>query len=137
MRESASAATKPGARPRGIGAVPLAAAAAACLAPGGVVSEPGTAAVTPPSVEWRLQRDLHRLFRAQERHRSTVGVYSSELIDLRFVPSPGVRVRIPEADSTGFSAVATRAPYECALFVGKVDPPRPYLDAPSVVGCAP
>lgn len=102
-----------------------------------VVSEQGAAAAVPPRLERTLQEDLHRLFRAQERHRSTIGTYSDDLIELRFVPSPGVRVRLPEADSTGFSAVARRSPYECALYVGDADPPRRYLEAPSVVGCAP
>lgn len=111
--------------------------AAACARPAAVASRPGEASVAPPAVKRALQEDLHRLFRAQERHRADRGAYSDDLFELRFVPSFGVRARVIEADSTGFSATAERGPYECALFVGDAASPRPYLEAPGVVGCEP
>ncbi|MDX1395272.1 MAG: hypothetical protein R3195_12820 [Gemmatimonadota bacterium] len=109
----------------------------------GAVSERDPS-VSPESQREQTLRDaLRALFRAEQRYHADTGTYTDELYHLRgdgdggsgFTEPPGVRIDIPEATADGFSAVARRAPAECAIFVGSADPPRGYVTVPGLIDC--
>ena len=64
--------------------------------------------------------DLHHLATNQETYFNDAGTYSTDLVTLKHVPSPGVSVNIPSADNKGWSAKATHSSssQSCAVFYG-------------------
>ena len=98
----------------------------------------------PPHPEKRdedeLIAELSALSGAQEAFRRQRGRYAGspgELAELEEYdrPSGGIRVRIVEATSGGFSAIAERGSAECAIFTSGVGPPRAYVSAPGRIEC--
>jgi prepilin-type N-terminal cleavage/methylation domain-containing protein len=69
-----------------------------------------------------LKADLKNLSTHQEMYYQGIGAfqYSNNLATLEFQQTPGVIISIPEATTTGWSAVATHqaSTWSCALFIG-------------------
>lgn len=69
-----------------------------------------------------LKADLKNLSTHQELYYQGIGTfrYSDDLVLLEFKQTPGVEIDIPEATTTGWSALATHraSTWSCALFIG-------------------
>lgn len=82
-----------------------------------------------------LTADLNRLKAQQADYMSTRGSYAENLESLGFAPSDGVSVSVIQGDARGFSAIASNAKNECAIYVGEVRAPRGYVNGPNAVFC--
>ncbi len=82
-----------------------------------------------------LTADLNRLKAQQADYMSTNGRYAENLESLGFAPSDGVNVSVIQGDGRGFSAIASNAKGECAIYVGEVRAPRGYVNGPNAVFC--
>ena len=115
------------------------------VAPGGARGEePRITTSGDIGVEPRRPRDfaisaLHQLLRLQDSYHRQHAEYARFLEDLDFRGSPGVRVRILRATQDGWSAIArvTQVRLECAIFQGRVAPPRPYATRAGAPACPP
>lgn len=85
-----------------------------------------------------LKTDLKNVAIHQELYYYDEGDfnYSDDLAVLKFKPSPGVLIDIPEATSTGWSAQATHvaSTWRCAIFIGQAEAVEPATD-PGVMDC--
>ncbi len=75
-----------------------------------------------------LRTDLRNLMTAEESFFYSNNRYSSALDSLKFTPSRGVIVTIPEATAQGWSATTTHPesyPLKCSVYTGTVAPLLP------------
>jgi Tfp pilus assembly protein PilE len=84
-----------------------------------------------------LRTDLRNLMTAEESFFYSNNRYSTALDSLKFVPSSGVIVTIPEATPQGWSATTTHPesyPLMCAVYTGTAAP-LPPATSESQIGC--
>ncbi len=75
-----------------------------------------------------MKSDLRNLAVAEEGYYYEHRTYTSVLDSLKFVPSHGVVLTLPEADATGWAATSTHPeawPHMCAIYYGGVTPVAP------------
>jgi prepilin-type N-terminal cleavage/methylation domain-containing protein len=84
-----------------------------------------------------MVRDLRKLSTAQETFWKAVKRYTTDTAALNLALSPGVTLTLESADSTGWSARATRTgdPTACSIFYGSAQPLPPAVKA-NVIGCS-
>lgn len=71
----------------------------------------------------------------QERFKSRNGRYASTLTELGYSNTSGLEATLTSPNSTSYAVVARHEGVECAVYVGEVAPPRPYVERPSAVRC--
>ncbi len=83
-----------------------------------------------------MKADLRNLSSRQEIHHSEMSEYTQDLAALEMRVSEGVTINIDEADTSGWSALATHGStsVECALYYGGAAQVAP-ATAPGVVEC--
>ena len=84
-----------------------------------------------------LKSDIRNLATAQEGYFYESSSYTNNLVTLNFTPSTGVVINIPEATTTGWSAVATApgvSPSTCAIFFGNAAAVPPAV-SPGIIAC--
>ncbi|HEY9429622.1 MAG TPA: prepilin-type N-terminal cleavage/methylation domain-containing protein [Gemmatimonadaceae bacterium] len=82
-------------------------------------------------------RDLRKLAAAEERFWNAVRMYTADTAALDLSLSPGITLTMRSADSTGWSARASRTgdPVVCSIFYGSAPPLPPAVKA-NVIGCS-
>lgn len=78
---------------------------------------------------------LRSVTQAQAAYRAAHGRYTASLADLRIRPPDGVRVRLQAEGTAGFSAIASAAGGECAVYHGGVWAPRPWARTAGRIAC--
>lgn len=116
----------------GVLAVLLCSASLAGCTRQAVVADSPTAQPTGTAL---LTADLNRINAQQADYAATNGRYAGSIGDLGFAPSDGVSVSVVQGDDRGFSAIASDAKNECAIYVGEVRAPRGYVNGPNAVFC--
>ncbi len=83
-----------------------------------------------------LVRDLRELAAAEESYWNAVKSYTTDTAALNLTLSHGVALTLQSADSTGWSARASRPgdPTVCSIFYGSAPPLSPAVKA-NVIGC--
>ncbi|HKK92794.1 MAG TPA: prepilin-type N-terminal cleavage/methylation domain-containing protein [Longimicrobiales bacterium] len=83
-----------------------------------------------------MKADLRNLSSKQEIYHSESSTYTQDATALGLRTSEGVTVVIGEAETSGWSALATHesTPIECALYYGDATQVAPAVEA-GVVGC--
>ena len=84
-----------------------------------------------------MVHDLRKLATAEESFWSAVKRYTTDTTALDLSLSPGITVTLRSADSTGWSARASRTddPTICSIFYGSA-PPLPPAAKANVIGCS-
>lgn len=119
-----------------VAAVLVAAVAAAGCSRNVVVgSEPSGATGSPENVEAQLQQELSSFATAQKQYYETNQRYAPNVSDLTYVAPADVRIDVIQGDRSGFSAIASRAQSECAVFGGDVRAPRGYVSTAGTPAC--
>ncbi|MBB4638544.1 hypothetical protein [Longimicrobium terrae] len=78
---------------------------------------------------------LRAVTQAQASYRASHGRYTASLDDLRLRPPTTIRVRLQAEGTAGFSAVASSATGECAVYHGGVWAPRPWARTAGRIAC--
>lgn len=84
-----------------------------------------------------LRSDLRNLATAEESYYFSNDVYTSDMVQLNFLPSAGVSIVIPEATAGGWSAKATHPQASvaaCAIYMGSATPVAP-ATADAAIAC--
>ena len=100
-----------------------------------VGSEPSGGTGSSANVEAQLQTVLTSFATAQKEYFGAQGRYAATIADLGFDVPTDVRVDVIQGDRTGFSAIASRADAECAVYGGEARSPRGYLSTADTPGC--
>jgi len=84
-----------------------------------------------------MVRDLRKLAAAEERFWNAVKMYTADTAALDLTLSPAVSLTMRSADSTGWSARASRTgdPVVCSIFYGSAPPLPPAVKA-NVIECS-
>lgn len=93
----------------------------------------------PPAEAAQTDAELTAVLRvvtqAQASYRASHGRYTASLDDLRVRPPAAIRVRLQAEGTAGFSAVASSAAGECAVYHGGVWAPRPWARTAGRIAC--
>jgi len=100
-----------------------------------VGSEPSGATGSPENIEAQLQQELSSFSTAQKQYYETNGRYAPNVSDLTYEAPTEVRIDVIQGDRAGFSAIATRAQSECAVFGGDARAPRGYVSTAGTPAC--
>lgn len=78
---------------------------------------------------------VRQIFVRQERFKSQNGRYASTLSELGYSNTSGLQATLTSSNATSYAVIAEYQGTECALYVGDIAPPRPYVERPSAVRC--
>lgn len=118
-----------------LAAAVLALVSAGCSRNVVVGSEPSGATGSTENVEAELQGALASFATAQKQYFETNGRYAPNVADLTYVAPADIRIDVIQGDRSGYSAIASKADAECAVYGGGARAPRGYVSSADAPAC--
>ena len=100
-----------------------------------VGSEPSGASGSAENVQAELQSTLASFATAQKQYFEVNGRYAPNVTDLTYVAPADVRIDVIQGDRSGYSAIASKADAECAVYGGGARAPRGYVATADTPAC--